>query len=58
MQVTIITLKTGEVIEDSIWNFYPEEGWFTLVTKGARSVNGPVDRDELLRAKKDGWNGR
>jgi len=72
MHDTYVKMKDGRTLCGPIWAWCPKEGYFTLagedepvqlsevesaVTRGQRSVNGPEDRDELERARKDGWTG-
>lgn len=73
MHDTIVKMKDGRTLCGPIWEWRPKEGYFILagedygqvrlsevasaVTRGQRSMNGSEDRDELLRARKDGWTG-
>lgn len=72
MHNTKVILKDGTELEAPIWEWRPSEGYFTLVdhedpiylrdvvsavTAGARSNTGPFDRDELERARENGWDG-
>jgi hypothetical protein len=66
MHDTRIVMKSGETLEAPIWEWRPAEGYFTLVghertiylrdvasavTPGQRSLMGPIDQDELVRAR-------
>lgn len=72
MHDTKVVFKDGTELEGPIWEWRPTEGYFTLVgreepihlrdvvsavTAGARSNTGPFDRDELERARENGWDG-
>lgn len=72
MHDTKVILKDGTELEAPIWEWRPTEGYFTLVdhegpiylrdvesavTTGARSNAGPFNRDELERARENGWDG-
>lgn len=81
--MTAARLKDGRVLDGAIWDWRPNEGWFSLtdddnlndgspirieladcaavVTRDARvDVHSSPDgelRDELARARRDGWKG-
>lgn len=73
MHDTIITMKDGTVHEGPIHTYRPEEGWVQLFTVSERlyfrdmfsavtpkvmdRINVIEDRDEIARARLDGWNG-
>lgn len=71
MHDTRVVLKTGEVLEASIWEWRPADGYFTLAgrderiyfrdvvsaeTPGQRAVTGLFTQDELARARENGWD--
>ena len=73
MHDTIIKLKDGTERCAPIWEWRPVDGYFTLagevddtvyladvesaITPGQRTGKGVVDRDELARARENGWDG-
>ena len=72
MKNTVVKLKDGTEYSAPIWLFRPKEGFMTLIgieniiyfkdVKSATTYNtwlsgGTIgDRDELERAKKEGWS--
>jgi hypothetical protein len=74
MSLTMVTMKDGRQFTSPIWVFRAEEGYLTLVDhplplyfrdmlrcvtpSSEVSTNGLAERDELARAKAEGWDGR
>ena len=73
MHDTIVRMRDGRERCAPLWLFRPQEGWLALaddcerlylrdmvsaVTPGQRIAQGMVgDRDELARAREEGWDG-
>jgi len=71
MHTTRLTLKDGRDVEGVISSWRPLEGYFVLfgmspirfvdvasmTTESVRTGDGIADRDELARARDDGWDG-